>query len=95
MQQGRPQAATGFFENGRDGEIRTLGLYNPNVALYQAKLRPDISFSPSLSSGRRREARAFWGCKQILRRTARAVSYELPARSYEQRSVAHGLGAWS
>lgn len=31
-------------KNGRDGEIRTLDLYNPNVALYQAKLRPDDFF---------------------------------------------------
>ncbi len=29
-------------ENGRGGEIRTRDLYVPNVALYQAKLRPDI-----------------------------------------------------
>ena len=28
--------------NGRGGEIRTRDLYVPNVALYQAKLRPDI-----------------------------------------------------
>ena len=32
-------------KNGRDGEIRTLDLYNPNVALYQAKLRPEDPFS--------------------------------------------------
>ena len=29
--------------NGRGGEIRTHDLYVPNVALYQAKLRPDCS----------------------------------------------------
>jgi hypothetical protein len=28
--------------NGRGGEIRTRDLYVPNVALYQAKLRPDL-----------------------------------------------------
>ena len=28
-------------KNGRGGEIRTRDLYVPNVALYQAKLRPD------------------------------------------------------
>ncbi len=28
--------------DGRGGEIRTHDLYVPNVALYQAKLRPDI-----------------------------------------------------
>ena len=28
--------------NGRGGQIRTDDLYVPNVALYQAKLRPDI-----------------------------------------------------
>ncbi len=28
-------------ENGRGGQIRTDDLYVPNVALYQAKLRPD------------------------------------------------------
>ncbi len=33
----------GFWQNGRGGEIRTHDLYVPNVALYQAKLRPDIS----------------------------------------------------
>ena len=27
--------------NGRGGQIRTDDLYVPNVALYQAKLRPD------------------------------------------------------
>ncbi len=26
--------------DGRGGEIRTHGLYDPNVALYQAKLHP-------------------------------------------------------
>jgi hypothetical protein len=36
-------------ENGRGGEIRTHDLYVPNVALYQAKLRPDI-FVPPLST---------------------------------------------
>jgi hypothetical protein len=30
------------MENGRGGEIRTRDLYVPNVALYQAKLRPDL-----------------------------------------------------
>ena len=30
------------IRNGRGGEIRTRDLYVPNVALYQAKLRPDI-----------------------------------------------------
>jgi hypothetical protein len=29
------------MKNGRGGEIRTRDLYVPNVALYQAKLRPD------------------------------------------------------
>jgi hypothetical protein len=32
----------GPVENGRGGEIRTRDLYVPNVALYQAKLRPDF-----------------------------------------------------
>ena len=31
--------------NGRGGEIRTHDLYVPNVALYQAKLRPDLELS--------------------------------------------------
>ena len=31
-------------KNGRGGEIRTHDLYVPNVALYQAKLRPDFFF---------------------------------------------------
>ncbi len=30
---------------GRGGEIRTHGLYVPNVALYQAKLHPDSLLS--------------------------------------------------
>ena len=34
-------AADGLWKNGRGGEIRTRDLYVPNVALYQAKLRPD------------------------------------------------------
>ena len=29
-------------ENGRGGQIRTDDLYVPNVALYQAKLHPDV-----------------------------------------------------
>ena len=29
-------------ENGRGDRIRTYDLYVPNVALYQAKLRPDL-----------------------------------------------------
>ncbi len=29
------------LEDGRGGQIRTDDLYVPNVALYQAKLRPD------------------------------------------------------
>ena len=32
-------------KNGRGGEIRTHDLYVPNVALYQAKLRPDFFVS--------------------------------------------------
>ena len=34
-------------QNGRGGEIRTRDLYVPNVALYQAKLRPDLDTSQS------------------------------------------------
>jgi hypothetical protein len=34
--------------NGRGGEIRTPDLYVPNVALYQAKLRPD-TFIPNIN----------------------------------------------
>ena len=30
------------MKTGRGGEIRTRDLYVPNVALYQAKLRPDF-----------------------------------------------------
>ena len=37
--------------NGRGGEIRTHDLYVPNVALYQAKLRPD-PIEPSKMSAR-------------------------------------------
>ena len=29
-------------KNGRGGQIRTDDLYVPNVALYQAKLHPDM-----------------------------------------------------
>jgi hypothetical protein len=32
--------------NGRGGEIRTRDLYVPNVAPYQAKLRPDDFICP-------------------------------------------------
>jgi hypothetical protein len=32
------------LEDGRGGEIRTRDLYVPNVALYQAKLRPETVF---------------------------------------------------
>ena len=35
-------AALRQLRTGRGGEIRTHDLYVPNVALYQAKLRPDI-----------------------------------------------------
>ena len=38
----KPSSENNFSEaNGRGGEIRTHDLYVPNVALYQAKLRPD------------------------------------------------------
>ena len=37
--------------DGRGGEIRTHDLYVPNVALYQAKLRPDIFPAPSCEGG--------------------------------------------
>ncbi len=46
-------------KNGRGGEIRTRDLYVPNVALYQAKLRPDLyssSHSMRLSCSRSRSA---------------------------------------
>ena len=33
-------------KDGRGGRIRTDDLYVPNVALYQAKLRPDIFSQP-------------------------------------------------
>jgi hypothetical protein len=38
----RTSAADQPSLNGRGGEIRTHDLYVPNVALYQAKLRPDL-----------------------------------------------------
>ena len=34
----------GFFKSGRGERIRTSGLYVPNVALYQAKLHPDLYY---------------------------------------------------
>ena len=37
--------------NGRGGEIRTRDLYVPNVALYQAKLRPDKNGNPGQNDG--------------------------------------------
>jgi hypothetical protein len=40
---GEPHFRVAKAENGRGGEIRTRDLYVPNVALYQAKLRPDFS----------------------------------------------------
>jgi hypothetical protein len=40
----RPSAGCGFYFDpvGRGERIRTSGLYVPNVALYQAKLHPDV-----------------------------------------------------
>ena len=37
----QPVAVLRKRKNGRGGQIRTDDLYVPNVALYQAKLRPD------------------------------------------------------
>jgi hypothetical protein len=37
--------------HGRGGEIRTHDLYVPNVALYQAKLRPDKHISSLQNAG--------------------------------------------
>jgi hypothetical protein len=45
-------------KNGRGGEIRTHDLYVPNVALYQAKLRPDKNDSPLAE--RRIKKTLFW-----------------------------------
>ncbi len=42
-------------DTGRGERIRTSGLYVPNVALYQAKLHPDVQ-GDSLSTGRRESA---------------------------------------
>ncbi|CAI8697563.1 hypothetical protein EMIT0111MI5_60388 [Burkholderia sp. IT-111MI5] len=36
---------TVFYKSGRGERIRTSGLYVPNVALYQAKLHPDLDSS--------------------------------------------------
>ena len=38
----RSEFSSDFLKNGRGDRIRTCDLYVPNVALYQAKLRPDI-----------------------------------------------------
>jgi hypothetical protein len=46
-----------MLPNGRGGEIRTRDLYVPNVALYQAKLRPD---------GRRSKSDPLWLRKQNI-----------------------------
>src|SRR5262249_19044389 len=45
-----------FLEDGRGGEIRTHDLYVPDVALYQAKLRPDIVSAAFSTVGRRRKS---------------------------------------
>jgi hypothetical protein len=37
-------------KTGRGGRIRTDDLYVPNVALYQAKLRPDIFLRPQCAA---------------------------------------------
>ncbi len=37
-----PEKAPSGAKNGRGDRIRTCDLYVPNVALYQAKLRPDF-----------------------------------------------------
>ncbi len=63
------------LENGRGGEIRTHDLYVPNVALYQAKLRPDI-FSPAAAAdGALREPEHTGRRKQKIRnRSARRLA---------------------
>jgi hypothetical protein len=50
--------------NGRGGEIRTRDLYVPNVALYQAKLRPDKNRS-SLQNGGSKKLRPAWNRKEM------------------------------
>ena len=36
---------SGLFKTGRGERIRTSGLYVPNVALYQAKLHPEVTIA--------------------------------------------------
>ena len=66
----------GDLGNGRGDRIRTCDLYVPNVALYQAKLRPD-SFADSrresatgLSSARRKTPANFARAIGLLRSRA-------------------------
>jgi hypothetical protein len=47
-------------KNGRGGEIRTRGLYVPNVALYQAKLHP-VDFCHPLQEAEENPPRGFHG----------------------------------
>ena len=48
--------------NGRGERIRTSGLYVPNVALYQAKLHPDVE--PAIVA----KAKVQWGWLRCLGR---------------------------
>ena len=52
------------MKNGRGGEIRTRDLYVPNVALYQAKLRPDTLTAAQAPTGTERKAAAVGHRKQ-------------------------------
>ena len=53
-----------FAEDGRGGEIRTHDLYVPNVALYQAKLRPDLISDTHLAMGKKSKGGGGGGSKR-------------------------------
>ena len=54
------------MRNGRGGEIRTRDLYVPNVALYQAKLRPDTFAEETFFQGGRSKSDPLWLRKQNI-----------------------------
>src|SRR5215207_9161880 len=75
----RSDSAGATGKNGRGGEIRTHDLYVPNVALYQAKLRPDFLPRAAFTAEPLKEPQRYRWRKQkkFLERTAPHMS-ELP-----------------
>ena len=66
-------------KNGRGGEIRTHDLYVPNVALYQAKLRPDYFSRTAVAAQLLKEPQQMRRRKQ-KNRVCRGYRWEFRAR---------------